>query len=175
LLLSELSERSGLQSSGYGTEPYPITVNRMQHVLRQAKLNKKGRPEEAQQLLVKHWSTVPKIDMQALRDEVSGLVSTWLASSDPKAAVAPTPAPTRAGPSPLATIPTAIPVPSPAVPLQQWFVIRGGQQYGPFSPRRLRELAASGKIMPDDLLRRADMDRATPARRINGLFPPPTS
>jgi hypothetical protein len=175
LLLSELSERTGTHRAGYGTESYPITVNRMQEVLRQAKLNKKGRPEEAQQLLVKHWYAVPKIDAQTLREEVAELVSKWLAESPAKASATPKPAPAQAGPPPVPTIPTAIPVPSPAAPPSQWFVIRGEKQYGPFSSRRLRELAASGKLVPDDLVRRADMDGTTHAKRIKGLFPPPPS
>jgi hypothetical protein len=175
-LLGELSERSGLHCSGYGTEPYPLTANRMREVLRQAKLNKKGRPEEAQQILVKHWYTVPKIDVHTLQQEVSRLVSTWLASSNErltKRSVAPTTAAAQARPPSAATIPTAIPVPSPTVPPQQWFVILGDKQYGPFSSRRLRELAMNGKVVPDDLVRRADMDRTTHARHVKGLFPPP--
>ncbi len=175
-LLGELSELVGLHCSGYGTQPLPLTVNRMREVLRQAKLNKKGRPEEAQQVLVKHWYTVPKIDVHVLRQEVSGLVSAWLPSAHqgvPKQAVAPEARPVQAGPPLAAVIPTAELVPAPAVQPQQWFVVRGEKQYGPFSSRRLRELAASGKVVPEDLVRRADMDRATHARRIKGLFPPP--
>jgi hypothetical protein len=174
LLLTELSEQSGLLSSGYGTEPYPLTVNRMQEILRQAKLNKKSRPEEAQQLLVKHWYTVPKIDVRSLREEVVGLISTWLASSDAKSSVTGKPVAAQAAQPREATIPTAIPVPSPAVPPPVWFVIRGDKQFGPFSSRQLRELATSGKVVPEDLVRRSDMDRPTSAKRIKGLFPPPT-
>jgi hypothetical protein len=68
---------------------------------------------------------------------------------------------------------------------QDWFVIRDGKETGPFTAQRLREMAASGKLQPDDKVRRGDMKTATKASAIKGLFtsvepvaarvtPPPT-
>ncbi len=54
---------------------------------------------------------------------------------------------------------------------RQWFVRRGNKEVGPLSAARLRELAASGKIGPDDKVRRDDREQFVPASRIPGLFP----
>jgi hypothetical protein len=40
--------------------------------------------------------------------------------------------------------------------MAQWFVLRDGQQRGPFEEAKLKELATAGKLRPSDLLRRAD-------------------
>lgn len=55
---------------------------------------------------------------------------------------------------------------------QQWFVVRAGKEEGPFSGQRLKEMAADGRLRPDDLVRRGDVESARPARAIKGLFPP---
>lgn len=54
---------------------------------------------------------------------------------------------------------------------RQWFVRRGNREVGPMSAARLRELAAAGKIGPDDEVRRDDREQFVPASRIPGLFP----
>lgn len=54
---------------------------------------------------------------------------------------------------------------------QQWFVVRAGKEEGPFSGQRLKEMAADGRLRPDDLVRRGDVESARPARAIKGLFP----
>lgn len=60
-----------------------------------------------------------------------------------------------------------------------WFVIRNGKEHGPVSAQQLRQLAATGQLRPDDLVRRDDMQAPRPAREIKGLFgaatePPPS-
>jgi HIRAN domain len=50
---------------------------RMQDVLRTAKLNKKGRPEELQAIFVKHWATLPHFDTIAVQKDVLGLLAIW--------------------------------------------------------------------------------------------------
>ncbi len=56
---------------------------------------------------------------------------------------------------------------------QQWFIVRGGKETGPFSGTALKEMAASGKLKPTDLVRRDDVEMARPASAIKGLFPLP--
>ena len=54
----------------------------------------------------------------------------------------------------------------------------GGQQYGPVTGPELKELAAEGKLLPDDLIWKQGMEKWVPARSAKGLFPPapaPTS
>lgn len=54
---------------------------------------------------------------------------------------------------------------------QQWFVVRGDVEDGPFSGTALKDMAASGKLKPTDQVRRADVESARPASQIKGLFP----
>jgi hypothetical protein len=174
-LLSELSERIGGRLSGYVTDVYPLTVNRMREILRPAKLNKKGRPEEAQQALVEYWYAVPKIDVQALRQDVEKLISAWPVSSQAKItkkSAQPKKQVPRSEPITRGITPEAMAASTPPAQPQVWFVIRGEKQHGPFSSGQLKKLATNGKIVPDDLVRRGDMAQSTLAKRIKGLFPP---
>lgn len=58
---------------------------------------------------------------------------------------------------------------------QQWFVVRGGREEGPFTGTQLKEMASSGKLKPTDLVRRADVEMSRPASAIKGLFPSETT
>ncbi len=53
---------------------------------------------------------------------------------------------------------------------QTWFVVRGGKEEGPYTGTALKDMAASGKLRPGDLVRRADVETARPASQIKGLF-----
>jgi len=46
-----------------------------------------------------------------------------------------------------------------------------GQQYGPITGAELKALAAAGKLLPDDLIRKEGMEKWVPARNVKGLFP----
>lgn len=54
---------------------------------------------------------------------------------------------------------------------QQWFIVRGEREEGPFSGTVLKDMASSGKLKPTDLVRRGDVESARPAHQIKGLFP----
>ena len=54
---------------------------------------------------------------------------------------------------------------------QQWFVVRGEREEGPFSGTVLKDMASSGKLLPTDMVRRGDVETARPASHIKGLFP----
>lgn len=54
---------------------------------------------------------------------------------------------------------------------QTWFVVRGGEEEGPYTGTALKGMATSGKLKPGDLVRRGDVEMARPARTIKGLFP----
>lgn len=56
--------------------------------------------------------------------------------------------------------------------MASWFVIRGGDEKGPFTAAQLKEQAASGRLRPTDPVRRDDMPAARPASAIKGLFSP---
>ncbi len=51
-----------------------------------------------------------------------------------------------------------------------WFIVRDGKEHGPFSGQQLKEMAATGKLQPDDKVRRDDMQAASKASAIKGLF-----
>jgi hypothetical protein len=49
------------------------------------------------------------------------------------------------------------------------FLLQDGEEFGPFSPSQLKQLAAAGKIGPDDLIRKGEDGQPIPARQIAGL------
>lgn len=49
------------------------------------------------------------------------------------------------------------------------FLVKDGKEFGPFSSVELKQLAATGKIGPNDLIKRGRDGRAVPARTIAGL------
>ncbi len=51
-----------------------------------------------------------------------------------------------------------------------WFVVHDGKEQGPFTAHQLKEMAATGKLQPDDKVRRGDMKAASKASAIKGLF-----
>jgi len=55
--------------------------------------------------------------------------------------------------------------------MSKWYYSREGQVYGPISSKELRELAASGQLSPDDLVRREDMQEWRKASSVKALFP----
>jgi len=59
--------------------------------------------------------------------------------------------------------------------MAQWHILRNGNEHGPFDDARLKQLAASGKLNPDDLVRRDDATTVRMAKEIKGLFVSATS
>ncbi len=56
--------------------------------------------------------------------------------------------------------------------LSQWYYTRvGGKTDGPFSARKLRQLASTGRLRPDDRLRMDGNSKSVRAGNIAGLFP----
>lgn len=53
---------------------------------------------------------------------------------------------------------------------QDWFIVRGNTEDGPFTPHELKQMADSGEIDPTDLIRRSDLEQARPATKIRGLL-----
>ena len=53
----------------------------------------------------------------------------------------------------------------------QWYCNRGPQRFGPFSSAQLKQLAASGKLRPTDLIWKEGMPQPVPAGQANALFP----
>jgi len=55
----------------------------------------------------------------------------------------------------------------------KWFYKRDNQMMlGPFTAKKLKEMAASGQILPTDTVRRDGAEMMVTARRVKGLFPP---
>ena len=55
---------------------------------------------------------------------------------------------------------------------QVWHYQHGDEQHGPVSAAELKELAAAGKILPDNLIWKEGMETWVAARSVKGLFPP---
>jgi hypothetical protein len=51
-----------------------------------------------------------------------------------------------------------------------WFVRRGDQEKGPFSSSKLRQLAASGRLRPEDAIRKDGHQEWVNASAVRGLF-----
>lgn len=54
--------------------------------------------------------------------------------------------------------------------MAQWYIVRSGGEQGPFTGQQLKQLATTGQLRHDDLVRRDDMHAPRPAREIKGLF-----
>lgn len=52
-----------------------------------------------------------------------------------------------------------------------WYVERGGRRTGPYTPAQLKELVASGRLQPTDMVMNETMAKAIPAAKVKGLFP----
>lgn len=52
----------------------------------------------------------------------------------------------------------------------EWYYAHGNEQAGPVPSAELKELAAAGELLPDDLVWREGMDQWVTARNVKGLF-----
>jgi hypothetical protein len=55
----------------------------------------------------------------------------------------------------------------------QWYYARGGERIGPVTTDELKRLAASGELLPTDLVWKEGMQAWIPAEKIKGLIPKP--
>src|SRR5437667_6109044 len=53
---------------------------------------------------------------------------------------------------------------------QRWFVRRNSKTYGPFSARKLKQLAEQQKVSADDEIKKGDAGEWVKADRLKGLF-----
>lgn len=53
---------------------------------------------------------------------------------------------------------------------QQWYCQIMGDEVGPLTSNQLREMALSGRLAPNDLIRKATSDRWVTAEQVKGLF-----
>ncbi|MCZ2342336.1 MAG: GYF domain-containing protein [Bacteroidales bacterium] len=53
----------------------------------------------------------------------------------------------------------------------QWFILRDGKRHGPYSGADLKKYAASGHLLPIDLVVKDGMAKPVPAAKVKGLFP----
>jgi len=89
----------------------------------------------------------------------------------------PTPPPTQASKHLFHSTALTAPVSPPDIrqsdgtPSLRWRYAKGGEQHGPVSDRRLKELAISGQLSPSDLVWREGMLDWAKAGTIRGLFP----
>jgi ribosomal protein S27E len=52
----------------------------------------------------------------------------------------------------------------------QWYYMKGPVEFGPLSSQELRDRVKSGEIEATDLIRKAGMQKWTPAQKVKGLF-----
>jgi TM2 domain-containing membrane protein YozV len=53
----------------------------------------------------------------------------------------------------------------------EWYYSRHGERHGPISTGELKDLAAAGKLLPDDLVWKEGMENWTAAGKVKGLLP----
>ncbi len=54
--------------------------------------------------------------------------------------------------------------------MTEWFIQKNGKWHGPFSPERLKELVAQGKLKKNDIIRKGKDGKPVPAGKMKGLF-----
>lgn len=57
--------------------------------------------------------------------------------------------------------------------MAKWFVVNDGNESGPYDDAALRQLAMTGKLPREGMVRREGMQQPVQAGNIKGLFPPP--
>jgi hypothetical protein len=55
----------------------------------------------------------------------------------------------------------------------KWFYAHDGKAFGPTTAQTLKQLAASGQLLPSDEVWKEEMRRRVPADKVNGLVFPP--
>jgi hypothetical protein len=60
--------------------------------------------------------------------------------------------------------------PAPPTNSDQWYLGRGKKPVGPYSPAQIRQMAAAGKIGPDDMLLKEGAPKWISASSVKGLF-----
>ena len=55
---------------------------------------------------------------------------------------------------------------------QEWYYLLDGEQRGPVSGGELKQLAAAGKLRPNDKVKKEGMPGWVAASQVKGLFPP---
>jgi hypothetical protein len=53
-----------------------------------------------------------------------------------------------------------------------WYMTRQGKKYGPFTEEKLRELASTNRLLPNDLVWKQGMAQWATAGTVQSLFPP---
>lgn len=59
--------------------------------------------------------------------------------------------------------------------MANWYYKLGDQAIGPMDAKQLKQLAASKRLQPDDLVRMGEDSEWVPATRVKGLFPAPAA
>jgi hypothetical protein len=57
----------------------------------------------------------------------------------------------------------------------QWYLSRGGNEYGPYSTEHVLKLKELGRLQPTDLVRKEGMDEGVLAGEVKQLFPEATA
>ena len=57
--------------------------------------------------------------------------------------------------------------------LMDWYYARGDVRFGPFGDQAIREMAASGELLPGDLVWHTGIGEWKTAATVSGLFVPP--
>jgi len=76
----------------------------------------------------------------------------------------------RTMPPPLPTKPNISNNPAQEMSVDRWLYLSQGARYGPVSDSRLKELADSKQLLPDDLVWMEGMVEWKPAKTLDGLF-----
>lgn len=63
---------------------------------------------------------------------------------------------------------TAMPLPPPPAPVDQWIVRRSGQEYGPYSKQNMRDFVKSGNLLTSDEVRHVESMDYSPLASILG-------
>src|SRR5437868_5552287 len=53
----------------------------------------------------------------------------------------------------------------------QWFIVRDDKKYGPYSLAQMKQFAASGKLLPIDMVSQGGTDPWVTASQVEAFFP----
>src|SRR5262245_57538558 len=67
------------------------------------------------------------------------------------------------------------PVAVPSAGGANWYIARDKQKYGPYPAAQMRQMAAAGQLVPQDMVLREGQPRWVEAASVKGLFPAPVA
>lgn len=157
-------------------DKYLHTGNANQDLSHAILLHSEGLGENLPEIFAKSGAELRKIDEERALQNIQQNSQSQAMATSPSVSSAPMPSAVMPSavmpPMPNATVPPPV---QPAEPQVQMFLYIGGQQYGPYDYKTLKQFVPTGQLTPQTMVWQQGMAAWTPAGQVSelqGLFAP---